>query len=133
MLEQQGAVLEEGTLRGNERVIYLHLSCCWAGAPGASGDEPAARAGSAGTAKPSRGTGRAHAGAPGAGTAPLLPLDYQKVEQGMEAVGNCCRQQVWVPECVAGPWPALLPPHPIPSHPHPRALSQTLVAEWILR
>lgn len=99
-------------------LVFLLGRRCRRILPGA-GSDPAARPGSVGTR---RSSGLGH----GAGTIPLLPLNYQKVKQGMEADGNCCRQQAHIPECVAGLWPALLPP---PSHPHPWALCQTLTAE----
>lgn len=100
-----GIVLEEGTLRG-ERAIYTCLSAgpalpshpSWIPLP-----IPAPRGPRSQATRADSWLGD------GAGTVPLLPLDYQKVKQGMLPAA------ARVPECVAGLWPALLPPHPIPT------------------
>lgn len=88
MLEQQGAVLEEGTLGGNGLFTFVFLL-------GRRCRRIPSRSGARGQRM------QALSAPAGAGTVPLLPRDYQKVEQGMAAGGSCCRQQARVPECGA--------------------------------
>lgn len=114
-----GTVLEEeGTPGGNGlfTLVFL-LGRCSCRIPAGVGNNPAVCPSSTGTMKRSEGTRpcRCSQLSDRAGTVPLPPLNYQKVKQGMEADGNCCRQQARIPECMAGLWPALLPPHPIPT------------------
>lgn len=119
MLEQQGAVLEEGRLGGNGLFTFVFLLGRRSRRipPGAGlGAIPLPVPAPRGQRSEARGQRMQALSAPyGAGTVPLLPLDYQKVEQGMAAGGNCCRQQARVPECGAVASSPSSPSHPIPA------------------